>query len=73
MVTKYSGSISIAKPTRCTKFILFWNDAIHVSGGHSVNHQEFKTVHTARDICQTDTAICFLAGTSMELVLFRTH
>ena len=33
---------------RCIKFILFWNDTLHVSDGLSVTHrQEFKTVHTA--------------------------
>jgi hypothetical protein len=44
------------------KFILFWNDTLHVSDGLSVHHQEFKTVHTATGICQTDTAVCLLAG-----------
>jgi len=29
------------------KFILFWNNTLHVSDGLSVHHQEFKTVHTA--------------------------
>ena len=43
------------------KFILFWNDTLHVSDGLSVHHQEFKTVHTATGICQTDTAVCLLA------------
>jgi len=38
------------------KFILFWNDNLHVSDGISVHHQELKTVHTATGICQTDTA-----------------
>jgi len=28
-------------------FILFWSNTLHVSGGLSVHHQEFKTVHTA--------------------------
>jgi len=42
---------------------LFWNDAVHVSDGLSVHHQEFKTVHTATDIHQTDTADCLLIGT----------
>ena len=32
---------------QCIKFILFWNDTLHVSDGLSVHHQEFKTVHTA--------------------------
>jgi len=42
-------------------FILFWNETVHVSDGPSVHHQEFKTVHTATGICQTDTAVCLLA------------
>jgi len=36
------------------QIIVFWNDTLHVSDGLSVRHQEFKTVHTATDICQTD-------------------
>ena len=32
---------------QCMKFILFWNEAVHVSGSLSVYHQEFKTIHTA--------------------------
>ena len=42
---------------QCINFILFWNDTLHVSDGLSVPHQEFKTVHTAASICQTDTAV----------------
>ena len=34
--------------------ILFWNDNLNVFEGLSVHHQEFKTVHTATGICQTD-------------------
>ena len=26
----------------CIKFILFWNDTLHVSDGLSVHYQEFK-------------------------------
>jgi len=44
------------------KIYLFWNDNPHVSDGLSVHHHEFKTVHTATGICQTDTAVCLLAG-----------
>jgi len=44
------------------KFILFWNNTLHVSDGLSVHHQESKTVHTATGICQTDIAACLLAG-----------
>jgi len=46
---------------QCIKFILFWNDTLYVSDGPSIHHQEFKTVHTATGICQTDTAVCLLA------------
>jgi hypothetical protein len=48
---------------QCIKYILFWNDTLHVSDGLSVHNQEFETVHTATGICQTDTALCLIAGT----------
>jgi hypothetical protein len=35
------------------KFILFWNNTLHVSDGLSVHQQESKTVHTASGICHT--------------------
>jgi len=50
---------------QCIKFILFWSDTPHVSDALSVHHQEFKTVHTATGICQTDTAVCLLTGTHL--------
>ena len=56
---------------QCTKFILLWNDPLHVSDGISVHHQEFKTVHTATGICQTDTAVCLL--TSRQQYLFDIY
>ena len=34
------------KMHQCLKFILFWNDTLHVSDGLSVHHQEFKTLRT---------------------------
>ena len=40
---------------------LFRSDAVHVSDGLSVHHQDYKTVHTATGIYQTDTAVCWLA------------
>jgi len=43
---------------QCIKFILFWNDTLHVSNDLSIHHQDLKTVHTATGICQTDTAVC---------------
>jgi len=45
------------------QIVLFWNDTLQVSDGLSAHHQEFKTVHTATSICQTDTAVCLLVGT----------
>jgi len=54
------------------KFILFWNDTVHVSDGLSVHHQVFKTVHTATSICQTDTAVCLLVPASSQQYLFDT-
>ena len=44
-------------------FTFYFGMTLHVSDGLSVHHQEFKTVHTATGVCQTDTAVCLLAGT----------
>ena len=57
--------ISVVKPTRCTDVsnLFYFGMTLHVSDGLSVHHQEFKAVHTATDICQTDTAVCLLVGT----------
>jgi len=44
---------------------LYFGMTPHVSDGVSVHHQEFKTVRTATGICQTDTAVCLLAGTCL--------
>jgi len=38
------------------------SNTVHVLDGPSVHHQEFKTVHTAIGMCQTDTTECLLAG-----------
>ena len=51
---------------QCIKFILFWNDNVHVSDGLSVHHQEFKTVHTVTGICRTDTVVCLLAASRQQ-------
>jgi hypothetical protein len=32
------------------KFILFWDNTLHVSDGLSVHYQEFNTVHTATEL-----------------------
>jgi len=45
------------------KFISLCIGTLHVSDSLSVHHQEFKTVHTASGVCQTDSADCLLAGT----------
>jgi hypothetical protein len=45
------------------KFILFWNNTLHVSDGLSLHHQESKTVHTATGVSQTYSADCLLVGT----------
>ena len=57
---------------QCIKFILFWKDTLLVSDGLSIHHQEFKTVHTATGICQTDTAVSNLFYFGKTLYLFRT-
>ena len=55
---------STVKPTRCINIsnLYYWSNTLHVSVNFSVRHQEFKTVHTATGMCQTDTADCLLAG-----------
>ena len=49
------------------KFILFWNNTLHVSDSLSVHHQESNTVHTAPGIGQTDSADSLLTGTRWNL------
>ena len=44
-----------SKTHQCLKFILFWNDTLHVPDDLSVHHQQFVTVHTTTGICQTGT------------------
>ena len=58
--------ISIVKPTRSANvsyLFYFWSDTVHVSDDLAEHHQEFKTAHTAKGMCQTDTADCLLEGT----------
>jgi len=43
---------------RRSSIYLFLSDALHVSDGFSVHHQEFKTAHTVSGICPTNTATC---------------
>ena len=54
----------MVKPARCTTVsnLFYWSKILHVSDGLSVHHQEFKSVHTATGICQTDTADRLLAS-----------
>jgi len=55
---------------QCLNFILF-EVTLHVSGGLSVHHQEFNTVHTATGISQTDTADFLLASSWQYLFDIR--
>ena len=57
----------------CLKVILFWSDNVHVLDGHFVHHQEFKTVHTATGICQTDIAGCLPAQWRIWLVFLYKY
>jgi len=50
------------------KFILFWNNTLHVSDGLFFHHQEFKTLHTATGACQRDTVPCLLASRQQYLL-----
>ena len=65
-------SFSTVKPTRCIGVLnlFYWSNALHVSGGLSVRHQELKTAHTATGICQTDTAVCLLSKQSAVSVSY---
>jgi hypothetical protein len=45
------------------KLFILVKNTLHVWEGLSVHHQELKTAHTAKGLCQTDTAI----GDEMEL------
>jgi len=47
-----------SKTNHMHKFILFWNDDLHVSDGLSVHHQPFKTVHTAVSVWHMPVAVC---------------
>jgi len=58
---------------QCIKFILFWNDTLYVLDGLSIHHQQFKTVHTATGICQTDTAVCLLASSGISIWLLASR
>jgi len=40
-----------------SKIYFIWSNTLHVSNGFSVHRQEFKTVHTATDICQTESQL----------------
>ena len=67
--------VSIVKPTRCITVsnLFYWSNTLHVSDGLPVHHHEFKTVHTATGICQTDTAVCLLAPASKQTAVSVWH
>jgi len=56
--TRFTESVSTAKPTRCISVskLFYWSNTLHVSDGLSVHHQELKTLYAATGICQTHTA-----------------
>ena len=49
-----SAWILLSITNEMQRYTVFFVDvnALHVSGGFSVHHQEIKTVHTASGICQ---------------------
>ena len=51
--------ILVVQPKRCTvsQIIYSFKNAVHVSDGLSVHHQESKTVHPASGICQTGSVV----------------
>ena len=53
---------------QCIKFILFWNDTLHVSDGLSVHHQQFQDCKYSN---HTDTSVCLLASRHSSICL--TH
>jgi len=57
---KAAIGISIVKPTRWANVsnLIYFGLTLHVSDSLSVHHQEFKTVHTATDICQILLSAC---------------
>jgi hypothetical protein len=64
-------SYSKNQPDAPVNYLLLYNSP-HASDGLSVHHQEFRTVHTATGICQTDKAACLLAGTRWNCVAVCT-
>jgi len=58
---------------QCIKFVLFWNDTVHVSGGLSDHHQELENVHTATGICQTDTFDVHRASHSIIICIVKPN
>jgi hypothetical protein len=53
--------IQMAFPSIIRSSRLYIQQQVYDSDGLSVHHQQFKTVHTATGICQTDTATCLVA------------
>ena len=64
---KQNKTNQINQMHQCIKFILFWNDTLHVSDGLSVHHQESSTVYIAIGICHTGYADCLLASSQHNL------
>jgi hypothetical protein len=58
---------------QCIKFYFIWSNALHVSDGLYVHHQEFKTVNTATGVCQTDTAVLLASENEMDVLKGGIH
>jgi len=56
--------ILVVQPKRCTvsQIIYSFKNAVHVSDGLSVHHQELKTAYMATGIRQTAAATCCYQG-----------
>jgi hypothetical protein len=54
-IQTHNGDIILSITNKMQHYRIFFIavNALHVSGGFSVHHQELKTVHTASGICQT--------------------
>jgi len=66
----YRNIISIVKPRRCTRVSNLFYFGMTLYMYRTVFPsiiRSSKTVHTATDICQTDTAICLLASRQQYL------
>jgi len=55
------------------KFILFWNDSLHVPDGLFVHHQEFKTVIQQQAYVKQILLDCWLASNQADSSICMTN